>query len=248
MYLDEIKQKVADAEPPIRVVGCSEGEIEALEAQLGLTLPAAYREFLCWMGREGGPILRDLSCFYEYLPGIQIRARAKLEFVERMQRRQYTAHLRKSPEREPEEEYLPTSFPDDGFAFTMRHGHQFAYLRVSEGDDPPVYFYGGKFGPELRLGLANDHYSDYFATLVEADLQRWRENPNWNLGQRMKADTLVQDFKARGRPLGEALAIEETDDLIPLLRQRLGATEQDLNLSPSSLKRLGDRLSDVNSG
>ena len=35
----------------------------------------------------------------------------------------------------------PLSLPDDAFPFRMHQGYMFWFFRLSEGDDPPVYFY-----------------------------------------------------------------------------------------------------------
>jgi hypothetical protein len=58
----------------------------------------------------------------------------------------------------------------------------------------------------------------------------------------MEANKLIQEYKRKGHPLGEELTLEECENLIRALRQRLQATEQELDLSPMSLKRLDQRL------
>jgi hypothetical protein len=58
----------------------------------------------------------------------------------------------------------------------------------------------------------------------------------------MQADKLIQEYKVRGHPLGEAIRLGETGELISLLRIRLGATDSELDLSPPSLKRLEKKL------
>lgn len=57
-----------------------------------------------------------------------------------------------------------------------------------------------------------------------------------------KTEHLVYDFGKRGHPLGQAIRKEEVPELIEALRQRLGCTEEELDLSPESLKRLESRL------
>jgi hypothetical protein len=36
---------------------------------------------------------------------------------------------------------FPEQLPDDAFIFWMHQGYQFMFLRLSEGDNPPVYYY-----------------------------------------------------------------------------------------------------------
>lgn len=65
-HLDEAKAFYAAelqryyASPPR---GATEEEINALEQRLGMSLPAAYREFLLWMGDDLDGIFRGSDCF-----------------------------------------------------------------------------------------------------------------------------------------------------------------------------------------
>ena len=58
----------------------------------------------------------------------------------------------------------------------------------------------------------------------------------------MTTDRLIQEYKARGDNLGEELKPEEIDALIIALRQHLKVTDEELDLSPMSLKRLDQYL------
>ena len=53
---------------------------------------------------------------------------------------------------------------------------------------------------------------------------------------------LIEDFAQRGHPLGAAIHRAETLALIAALRQRLGASASELDLSPTSLNALEQRL------
>lgn len=53
---------------------------------------------------------------------------------------------------------------------------------------------------------------------------------------------IVSEFGQKGHPLGKSIYREEVPLLIPRLRQRLGMSETELDLTPASLKRLEDRL------
>jgi hypothetical protein len=120
MYLDRAKERLRTLNfvRSDEIVPCSEDEINALEYHLGLSLPQAYREFLLWMGHSGGGLLRGSDCFYKHLP-----------------------HLREWAVELLEEDNFHEPLPDDAFVFFMHQGYQFAFFRLSEGDDPPVYYY-----------------------------------------------------------------------------------------------------------
>jgi len=53
---------------------------------------------------------------------------------------------------------------------------------------------------------------------------------------------LIKEFARRGHPLGRGISVEEVPMLIEALQQRLGTSSKELNLSPTSLKRLEQRL------
>ncbi|HHH27592.1 MAG TPA: SMI1/KNR4 family protein [Polyangiaceae bacterium] len=47
--------------------GCSTEEVDALEKQVGHPLPAAYREFLLWMGKDKEGVFRGSDWFVNTL-------------------------------------------------------------------------------------------------------------------------------------------------------------------------------------
>lgn len=120
MYLDKVKThfKQLDLVSSGELIPCSPEEIRALEEQLGLSLPGAYKEFLLWMGHNAGSFLRGSDCFYQDL-----------------------RHLREWAIELLEENDFSETLPNDAFVFFMHQGYQFAFLRTCEGDDPPVYYY-----------------------------------------------------------------------------------------------------------
>jgi len=57
-----------------------------------------------------------------------------------------------------------------------------------------------------------------------------------------RANDLIREYGSQGHPLGQAFDQEEALVLVKQLRERLGASEQQLNLSSTSLKRLEQAL------
>jgi hypothetical protein len=120
MYLDEVKKKaerlLSLTKQPF--VPCTTVEIEELEEWVGHCLPAAYREFLLWMGHSGGAFLQGSNCFYNDLESLQSDAKELLE-----------------------ENHFSGELSGDAFVFFMHQGYQFNFFYLSEGDDPPVFLY-----------------------------------------------------------------------------------------------------------
>ncbi|HEY0604723.1 MAG TPA: SMI1/KNR4 family protein [Herpetosiphonaceae bacterium] len=104
---------------PEQLIPCSEADIRQLEAQLGLKIPQAYREFLLTMGLGAGGLLDGTHCWYPNLIDLQAWG---IELLE--------------------ENNVSDLLPEDAFVFWMHQGYMMAFFRVSEGDDPPVYFFG----------------------------------------------------------------------------------------------------------
>lgn len=154
-FLDKLKKKVAVTVPSVPVTGCSLEEIQLLEAQLGFQVPLAYKEFLLWMGKDGGPLLRGSDCFYEDIANIQKWS------VELLQ-----------------ENSMPFSLPEDAFVFFMHQGYQFAFVRLSEGENSPAYFYyEGKVHDDVVVFA--ESYTAFLTIHVESDLDYWQKNPYW---------------------------------------------------------------------
>jgi hypothetical protein len=53
---------------------------------------------------------------------------------------------------------------------------------------------------------------------------------------------IVSGFGRKGHPLGKSIYREEVPSLVSQLRQRLGMSESELDMTPASLKRLEDKL------
>lgn len=120
-----------------RLVPCSEKDVRTIERKFKVSLPPVYLRFLYMMGRSAGTYQRGSSCFYPEL--LELRDWA-------------------------EELLLENNFkplPEDAFVFWMHQGYQFAFFRLSEGDDPPVYYYHEVESKE-DFRLDAQHVSDFF--------------------------------------------------------------------------------------
>jgi len=62
-------------------VGASEAEVTSLERRLGQRLPAAYREYLTWMGRDVHGIFRGSNWFISDLESNKDTLRGLLEEI-----------------------------------------------------------------------------------------------------------------------------------------------------------------------
>src|SRR5258707_14053477 len=153
MYLQRVKARLEELFI-VRldtIIACTEEEVHALEQEVGLLLPAAYREFLLWMGHGSGGLLGGSDFLYEDLILLQRDA----------------AELMK-------EDTYPEPLPEDACVFLMHQGYQFGFFRTSEGDDPPVYRYSE--GAEQSSITANaPHFSEFLLGVVE-DTAKIRSN------------------------------------------------------------------------
>jgi len=157
MYLDQVKTQLAEAGfvPPSAIRPCTWDEILALEQRLNLQLPAAYKEFLLWMGHGAGSLFRGSDVFYDDLDGLKEAA------IELLRENGLTGYL-----------------PEDAFVFYMHQGYQFDFLRTSEGDDPPLYHFGEGEGLTSWLQTYN-HFSSFVVAAIAAHrgLRRHLNNP-----------------------------------------------------------------------
>ena len=94
-------------------LGCEPEEVDRLEAELGYSVPAAYREFLLWMGRDRRGVFVGSDCFIE--------------------------HILENNELLPElleENNVQFSLPDRYIAFFTHQGYIAAWFPVSGHPDP----------------------------------------------------------------------------------------------------------------
>jgi len=98
---------------------CRPADVEALEAEAGVHLPAAYRAYLLLMGLIPDPLFTGTDCSLHHLHGLREAADELLA-----------------------ENGRPFELPPVAFVFLMHQGYQFMYFVCGEAtDDPPVYHY-----------------------------------------------------------------------------------------------------------
>lgn len=145
MYLEGVKERFKELKlvSPHELVGCTYPEITELEKKLGFSLPEAYKEFLLWMGKSAGRVLQGSDCFFKHLPYLKEWAVELLE-----------------------ENNFPNTLPEDAFVFFMHQGYQFSFFRLSEGDDPPTYFYCEGTN-QTSFTRTHNRFSEFMATEIE---------------------------------------------------------------------------------
>lgn len=155
MYLENVRVRIEELQSRQligQLVPCSEEEVHTLKKQLGQTLPVAYQEFLLLMGRRAGGLLKGTNWLYEDLEFIQEDA---LDLMRR--------------------DRFPVLLPPDAFVFLMHHGYQFMFFRLTEGDDPPVYYYI-ESDDEISLKIHAPRYSILLFEIIEAEGKLIEEN------------------------------------------------------------------------
>lgn len=128
------------------IAPCSDSEIDALEQDVGSSLPLAYKNFLAWMGNSAPYFLDGRYSNYKSLLSIK-------------------GHIAR--------EYTPL-IPSDGFVFACYytwayHGNKdFDFFRLSEGDDPPVYhcYFDGE--KTTTIQKVSESFSAYLKRAIEA--------------------------------------------------------------------------------
>lgn len=110
---------------PELVKGFGEDEVVAREAADRLHYPAAFREYLLWMGHMRNHLFErtghQWAGDFEALTNVQLQEEARnlLEI----------------------NGLAPADLPDDAVVFWYYQGYAFFYFRCGDGDDPPVYEY-----------------------------------------------------------------------------------------------------------
>ena len=125
--LEKIEQK------GIHMNGCTDSQIAELKSIAKTkTLPKAYLEFLSAMGNGTlGGYMRGDSCFMDEIYDLKQGATELLN------------------ENESE-----NKLTDDDFVFWMSQSCMFCFFRLSDGDNPPIYFYN-ESGEDRFVKIAN---------------------------------------------------------------------------------------------
>lgn len=143
-YLSWEKEQLQDlqSQTNIETTPCLSEEIALFEQAAQDKLPAAYTEFLAWMGHGAGGFMRHLDCFSPSLIHFQQAARDLLA-----------------------KDTSPAVLPDDAFVFFFQPGQSFAFFRTSEGDNPPVCAHRRDWrrDPFRRV---YPHFSDFLAVQI----------------------------------------------------------------------------------
>lgn len=115
MNIDTLIQYLADKGCILK--GCSTREVAKIEDHIQHKLPLAYVKFLFAMGKDAGKFMDGSSVFYNEIFDLKDGA---IELLE-------------------DNDFKP--LPDNTFVFYMHQGYQFAFFYLTDGDDPPVYYY-----------------------------------------------------------------------------------------------------------
>lgn len=150
MYLNKAQQRYqtyAFGHKLRPIKGCTDSDIADLEDALRLELPAAYVEFLRWMGHDAGDLLIGTDYAYAIVPRLRTWAQELLD-----------------------EDVYTTPLPQDAIVTSMHQGYQFLFIRAAEGDDPPVYYYReGMQEPDFIKKFAS--FSMYITHIVDEFIQ-----------------------------------------------------------------------------
>jgi hypothetical protein len=140
---------------------CSQEEVAVLEQRRGLTFPAAYREFLLWMGKSAGaPFLEGHEVFLSSLP-LNHAAQALLA-----------------------EHHVETPLPDGAIVFALIPGQGFIFLqqnKLRNSADPEVYTYPAPPAAKAQPFLYSyGSFTSWLAMQIAKYAVRMRKQPNGN--------------------------------------------------------------------
>ena len=144
VYINELLEKLEEKQ--VCMKKSTEEQIKSLDfVVMGKNLPKAYIEFMTVMGNgtEGKYMAGD-SCFMNEIHDLKQGA---IELLE---------------ENESE-----NALTNDDFVFWMSQGCMFCFFKLSEGDNPPVYFYN-ESGEDRFIKIAD--------TIVEFLINRLEMN------------------------------------------------------------------------
>lgn len=138
--IKELYDKLYVKGNPFRIIGCSNEEIDALQSELNITFPEAYRSFLLAFGKDLGGLFLDTEMFFDDL----------------VENREVASEIL--------EEENCIELLNGMFVFSVYHGFQFLCFKIGAEDDPPVFHY---LEGNCKLEKISDHFSDYMACLID---------------------------------------------------------------------------------
>jgi hypothetical protein len=150
MTLDFVKALFDGLNFTVRPESLSEPQVQALEKQLNLTFPASYRDFLLWMGQSRAGMLLGSDWLPDDLPGLKAKATKLLAGNN-----------------------FPEKLPDDAFVFWMSQGYVFTFIRLSQGDNSPVYRYHGTLDTQTFTQI-NQNFGEWLTTQIQDHVQRMK--------------------------------------------------------------------------
>ena len=122
MYLDKAKERfqamLFELNQVEKVTPVTHEKIQRLENFFGFKIPQAYREFLEWMGEDGGDFMATESFWIGQIQTNQEEA----------------LYLLNSGE-------CSDLLPSDAIIFYMHCGYTFYFMTASNGDNPPIHRY-----------------------------------------------------------------------------------------------------------
>jgi hypothetical protein len=100
------------------LAGCTQEDLERIEAEAGVRLPASYKQLMSVAGRSAGRFLEGSDFLFPAVTGL------KADAVRLLRECGTDWHL------------SPTEF-----VFVGHQGYQFLFFDCAKGDDPPVYLF-----------------------------------------------------------------------------------------------------------
>lgn len=135
------------------VMGASRGEINSIIKLQNKNLPKAYLDFLKYMGKSNGILhgsAYTVKCFFD-------------EEVEGHALLQYSLDLLE------ENNNTDLKLTDNDFVFMMHQGYIFYVIKLDEGDNPPVYYYGEDVEPpQTELLKVSESFSEFLIEIYNA--------------------------------------------------------------------------------
>jgi len=124
--------------------GCTEYELTALERAVGHALPAAYREYLLWMGNDVDGVFRGSEWFA----------------ADVMENTAYVGELLR-------EHGMEEHLREPVLAFFCHQGYMVAWFELpAEVDDPPCYFFSE--GHDMTAPVRYERFSDFLYAELQA--------------------------------------------------------------------------------